>query len=56
MNAVLQSQLITDIRALLATSRQQLQTAVNSAMMLTYWQVGELMNSLKHINPALLAN
>ena len=42
MSALLSTQLITDIRALLATSRQQLQTAVNSAMVLTYWQVGRL--------------
>jgi predicted nuclease of restriction endonuclease-like (RecB) superfamily len=42
MSAALAPQLISDIRALLAASRQQLQTAVNSAMVLTYWQVGRL--------------
>jgi DUF1016 N-terminal domain len=42
MSAALAPQLINDIRALLAASRQQLQAAVNSAMVLTYWQVGRL--------------
>lgn len=42
MSDALAPQLIADIRTLLAASRQQLQTAVNSAMVLTYWQVGRL--------------
>jgi predicted nuclease of restriction endonuclease-like (RecB) superfamily len=42
MTTALTPQLVNDIRALLAASRHQLQTAVNSAMVLTYWQVGRL--------------
>ncbi len=42
MTALHNLPLINDIRALLTASRQQLQTAVNSAMVLTYWQVGRL--------------
>lgn len=34
--------LLTDIRDLLATARGQVQYAVNSAMVQTYWQVGRL--------------
>ncbi|EPJ45336.1 MAG: hypothetical protein OFPII_28560 [Osedax symbiont Rs1] len=34
--------LLSDIRALLSQSRQQLQHSVNAAMVQTYWQVGRL--------------
>ncbi|MFT5674443.1 MAG: hypothetical protein ACI808_000362 [Paraglaciecola sp.] len=35
-------QLLTALRALLQHSRSTLQKSVNSAMVLTYWQVGQL--------------
>ena len=42
MSSPLNPLLIVSIRSLLAESRQQLQTAVNSAMVQTYWHIGRL--------------
>ena len=42
MTALTHSILLNELRALLENSRRTLQKSVNSAMVLTYWQVGQL--------------
>ena len=42
MTALTHSRLLNELRALLENSRCTLQKSVNSAMVLTYWQVGQL--------------
>src|SRR3954470_9470140 len=39
--AVVKSALLGDVRALIASARQQVATAVNAALTMLYWQVGE---------------
>jgi len=38
----LSPRLVSDIRELIATARQQVVQAVNSTMVQTYWQIGRL--------------
>lgn len=42
MTALSHTPLLNELRALLANSRATLQKTVNSTMVLTYWQVGQL--------------
>jgi len=45
MPPVLSQTLISDIRHLIETSRSQLASAVNSALTLLYWQIGQRIHS-----------